>query len=364
MKSREVILLSVAVASAWLVSCKPHETEDPRVRPRLVSLEAVKPSHGAVRSFTGTVTARTQSGLGFRVGGKIVTRRVDTGERVTKGQKLMELDDVDLKLAVEARRAAVDAARARTIEATADEKRHAALLEERAVSRKTYDSAKAAYDSAVALEQAAQAQLNLANHELAYSVLLADRDGVVVGTLGEPGQVVAAGEVVVYLANSEQREAKVHLPENFRPPLNSAAEVALYAAREKRSYAAKLRELSDSADAATRTYEARYVLEGDAATAPLGSTVTVTPDEEGEGDSSVPLGAVIDRGQGPGVWAFNEGASTVSFKPVKLLRLEQEEAVIGAGLDAGLRVVAMGAHLLEDGEVVRVNGNHGKEGDR
>lgn len=361
MKSRELILLSVAATSSWLVSCKSHETEDPRVRPRLVSLEPVKAAHGATRAFTGTVSARTQSGLGFRVAGKIVSRLVDTGETVTRGQKLMELDDVDLKLAVEARQADVAAAKARTVEATADEKRHAMLLEQRAVSRKDYDAAKAALDSAVALEQAARAELNLANHALDYAALLADRDGVVVSTLGEPGQVVAAGEIVVYLANSRQREARVHLPEGFRPPLNSMAEVALYGAREKRSYPAKLRELSDSADTATRTYEARYVLEGDAATAPLGSTVTVTPDGESEGDSSVPLGAVIDRGQGPGVWAFNEEASTVNFRSVKLLRLEQEDAVIGAGLDAGLRVVAMGAHLLKDGEVVRVNG---KAGDR
>ena len=95
-----------------------------------------------------------------------------------------------------------------------------------------------------------------------------------VETLGEPGQVVAAGQTVVRLAQAGPREAAVALPETIRPAIGSEAEATVYGGDERR-FPARLRQLSDSADAQTRTYEARYVLEGEAAAAPLGATVTI-----------------------------------------------------------------------------------------
>ncbi|HBN6246054.1 TPA: biotin/lipoyl-binding protein, partial [Clostridioides difficile] len=72
---------------------------------------------GVVRSFTGTIAARVQSNLGFRVPGKIVERLVDVGQQVKVGQPLMRIDDTDLRLALTAKRNAVVAARAVFIQA-------------------------------------------------------------------------------------------------------------------------------------------------------------------------------------------------------------------------------------------------------
>jgi multidrug efflux pump subunit AcrA (membrane-fusion protein) len=127
----------------------------------------------------------------------------------------------------------------------------------------------------------------------------------------------------------------------------------VYGAAEGRRYTAHLRQLSDAADAQTRTYEARYVLDGEAAAAPLGATVTIRlPSQMGEPQVQVPLGAVLDDGRKTGVWILDSATSTVRFRPIKLVRVTDETAVI-SGLNSGDAIVSLGAHLLQEGARVR-----------
>ena len=117
--------------------------------------------------------------------------------------------------------------------------------------------------------------------------------------------------------------------------------------------------MSDSADAQTRTYEARYVLDGEAAAAPLGATVTIRlASQDSQPEVQVPLGAVLDDGRMTGVWVFESATSTVHFRPVKLLRVSGDAAVV-SGLVAGDPVVALGAHLLREGAPVRIASERG-----
>ena len=186
-----------------------------------------------------------------------------------------------------------------------------------------------------------------------YSQLVADADGVVIETLVEPGQVVAAGQTVVKLAHSGPREAAVNLPETLRPALGSTAYATLYGSTMR--VPVRLRQLSDAADPQTRTFEARYVLEGTAAKAPLGATVTVhLSGDVATAMLQVPASSIVDRGKGPGVWVLNQPASTVSFQPVQVRQLDEELATISGALRPGQDVVALGVHLLHDGEHVRV----------
>ena len=142
------------------------------------------------------------------------------------------------------------------------------------------------------------------------------------------------------------------LPEGVRPDLGTMASARLYG--RDQMYQAKLRELSDAADPASRTFAARYVLEGEAASAPLGSTVTVTLlTKQSSGNQSVlvPVGAVYDCGRGPGVWIVND-KSEVKFRSVTIASIGKEEVVVSRGIEAGEKVVALGAHLLHEGQAV------------
>jgi RND family efflux transporter MFP subunit len=334
-----------------LVGCKTHEAQDPRTLPDLVRVATVQQASEGDHSFTGVVTARVQSNLGFRVPGKVTKRFVDVGQAVRAGQPLMRIDVTDYAHAITAQDQNVTAAKAKAQQASADETRYRGLVSTGAVSASTYDQIKATADAAQAQLAAVEAQAQVARDEGDYSLLIADADGTVVDTLAEPGQVVAAGQTVIKLAHAGPREAAVNLPETMRPLIGSSARAVVYGKAQGQE--AHLRQLSDAADPTTRTFEARYVLEGTDAKAPLGATVTIQLPQSGTATGlEVPLAAITDRGKGPGVWVVR--SSTVSFRPVRIARMSDEVAVLSDGLRGGEQIVALGAHLLNDGQQVRV----------
>ncbi|EJL06356.1 efflux RND transporter periplasmic adaptor subunit [Pseudomonas chlororaphis] len=339
-----------------LTACGDSSTvEDPRTQAPLVRSSAVQGASGVSRSFTGVVAARVQGDLGFRVSGKILERLVDTGQTVKRGQPLMRLDPIDLGLQARAQQESVIAARARAKQTADDEARYRDLVAAGAISASAYDQVKAAADTAKAQLSAAEAQADVARNASGYAVLFADSDGVVVETLAEPGQVVSPGQPVVRLARAGQREAIVHLPETLRPAAGSTAQATLYG-NTTGAVTAKLRLLSDSADRMTRTFEARYVLEGALANAPLGSTVTLRI-AEGSANGQVlqvPIAAIHDPGQGTGVWVIAGTPAKVAWRPVRVLGLSDDAAQVAGDLKAGERIVALGAHLLREGEEVRL----------
>ena len=347
---------SVVISSLPLVlgACADKTQADPRTATPLVRAVAVQGAESGARSFTGVVAPRVQSDLGFRVAGKVSERLVDAGQAVRRGQPLLRLDADDLQLLAQARQEAVTADRARARQAADEEARYRGLRGTGAISASGYDQVKAAADAAAARLKASEAEAAVARNALRYAVLLADADGVVMETLAEPGQVVAAGQSVVRLAHDGRREAAIQLPETLRPALGSTAQATLFG-RPGASVPATLRQLSQTADRQTRTFEARYVLDAALSSAPLGATVTLRlAGAQAAGDSvQVPLAALHDAGNGQGVWVIAGEPAQVSWRPVKVSRLHEDGADV-SGLKAGERIVALGAHLLHQDERIRV----------
>ena len=348
------VLLTGPISLA-LTACA-NNPPDPRTGPALVQAIGISAAEQGQLSFSGIVTARVQSDLGFRVPGKVVARLVDAGQTVRRGQPLMRIDGTDYAFGASAAANTVAAARAKAQQTAADERRYRDLVAAGAVSASRYDQAKADADAARAHLDAALAQAGVARNEVGYAILVADADGVVVETLAEPGQVVAAGQTVVKLAHSGPREATISLPETIRPKIGSIARVSLYGSNGHAG-SARMRQLSDAADPQTRTYDARYVLEGAAAQAPLGSTVSLSIADDAPGSSSgaaVPLSALYDNGHGPGVWKLigNRDALRVHWVPVSIASLGDETAIVTYGLRPTDRFVALGAHMLHEGQSV------------
>jgi multidrug efflux pump subunit AcrA (membrane-fusion protein) len=398
LQSAVALVPGITAMTILLTSCTKKAEEDPRLEPPVVPVIRVEKggSSSPQDSYTGVVKARVESYLAFRVNGKITERLVDTGQTVHRGQLLYKLDRTDFAHAIAARQgsvaskngdvvsksgtvaakeSAVEAARARLIEAEADEKRYRSAVAVGVATEQAYDQYKASADTARAELKAAlsevsaaqaqvaaaqsevkslQAEEKVAENEGSYSSLVADCDGTVVEAIAEPGQVVAAGQTVVRLAHNGPREAVVNLPERLRPALNSTAQAQVYGFNGQ--VRARLRQLSDSADPATRTFEARYVLDGTAANAPLGSTVTValSRPEKDESGIVVPLTALIDKGHGPCVWLLDTTSSSVHLHPVKINVLGNENVFLSSNsLKPGELLVAQGAHLLHENDKVR-----------
>lgn len=352
-------ILSMAVVTALslvLTACSEEKPSDPRLQPLLVRTIRAMDVGNESRAFSGVVAARVESDLGFRVSGKVLERFVDVGQTVTRGQLLMRIDPVDLQLAAHAQQESVVAAKARAKQATEEEARYRRLRGTGAISVSAYDQVKAEADTAKAQLRAAQAQAEVARNATRYADLLADADGTVLATLAEPGQVVNSGQIVVRVAHAGAREAVIQLPETLRPALGSRG-LATRFGRQDEGSMATLRQLADAADPTTRTFEARYVLTGSLQDAPFGATVTLhLADERGGAPRGVqvPIGALLDTGEGPGVWVLQGEPVRVAWRPVTVLNLDDDSARVTGQIRREDRIVALGAHLLHEGELVRV----------
>jgi len=346
-------LLALLVISLLLAGCKgepPTLDSEPAPVVRTAPVEMVS---SATWSLTGTVKARFSSELAFRVGGKIIERPVNVGDRVEAGQVLFLLDDTDLRLAVTAAEAAVRAASARSRNADKEAERLAALLPKEAISRQEYDRAQTEAEQAREDLKSAQSQLRQVRNQLDYAVLRADADGVLVSLPAEPGQVVAVGQTVAVIAKEGPREVEVLIPEERLGQVTPTATATRYGRSETAQ--ATLRELASSADPLTRSWPARYVLEAPLDEAPLGATVVLHFDDEEQAVRRVPISALIEQGETPAVWVIqSEGdKSRVYRHPVQVLQLGAERALIEADLPAGTRVVSLGVNQLVDGQAVR-----------
>lgn len=349
--------LALGLSGLLLAGCDAAAGPQAAVAPRPVQVVKVAPAATALeRSYVGTLRARFESPLAFRVDGKLASRQVDTGARVAKGQVLATLDDTDYRLALAAAQAEVAANAARLRQAAADEARSRDLLAKGHVSAAAYDQKRAAADGAREALRAAEKQRDLAANRLDYTVLRADADGVVTSVLADAGRVMQAGTPVVALARAGEVEAVVAIPEARLADLRAAtAEVSLWAGGDTR-FPATLREVAPEADPVTRSYAARFTLPAEAlAHGALGMTATVHLDLPAAAPSiRLPRTAVVDFGQGPQVWRVP--AAGGKPEPVKVsVRGHVDEAVLVEGaLKPGDLIVSLGAHRLDAGEAVRV----------
>ncbi|KAF1032828.1 MAG: Multidrug resistance protein MdtA [Pseudomonas sp.] len=343
--------LALLIALSGCNSKADPVTEAPQPRPVLAA--QVQAAGGQQSAYTGVVAARTESDLGFRVGGKVIERKVDPGQHVAKGDTLLVLDIGDFELALRSARNRVNAAQAQVRQRQDDENRYQRLASTGAISRQIFDQSATNLKVAQADLAAAQSDASQIENRRTYSILKADGDGIITDVRVDRGQVVAEGQVVARLAHDGAREAIVNLPENQRDQASQKALAYPFDAPEQ-AVTATLRELSASADPVTRTYRARYVLHGAVERFALGSTITVRLQGDDQAQQTrVPIGALQDAGKGTGVWVIGTDGK-VTFAPVKVASLGQEDALLDSGVSPGQVVLALGAHLLHSGDAVRL----------
>jgi len=332
--------LFVALFALILSACS-KEAPPPAKVARPVMTQLVGELAGAGSNvYSGEIRARNEATLGFRVGGKIVARLVDAGAEVKAGQVLARLDPADTGLQA-------SAAQAQYQLAEAEVRRFRDLHGKGFVSQSALDAKEAAY-------KAASAQAGLTRNQSDYTTLRADHDGVVAATLAETGQVVAAGQPVLKLAQSGGREVAFAIPEAqfAQHKLGDKAEVVLLTGDGK-ALVGHLRELSSSADAVSRTYPARVLLDSADEHLALGMTARVSfGGDKRNGGFLVPLSSVFQQGDQPALWIVGAD-NTVSLRAVKVAAWRDEGAVIASGVTAGERIVTAGVHKLTAGETIR-----------
>lgn len=329
------------LAALAIAGCsKPEPPVQPLRTVRVMKVDGAAAS--ASLTFPGEVRARYERRLGFRLGGKIVERRVEVGDRVRRGQVLARLDAQDASLNA----AQAEATRAL---AEAEAKRYRELRAKNFVSQAVLDAKETALKTATA-------QAGVARNQAGYATLTADCDGVVTAVEAEAGQVVAAGQTVLRVAEDGAREIAIAVPEADVEKLRGAEGfVVTLNSLPGRSWSGRLRELSPAADPATRTFAARIgVPQADDALR-LGMSARVEV-KVSRGDTApvLPLSAFFTRNDQANVWVVDPATQTVTLTKVETDGVVGNEVRVRAGLQPGDLVVTAGAGLLEQGQKVRL----------
>ena len=310
----------------------------------------------AVVELAGEIQPRYESRLGFRVGGKVIARRVDVGSIVRRGQVIMQLDPKDLQLAQAQANAAVSAAASNLALAKAELDRYRELRQKNFVSQALLDAKEASYKSAAASYDQATAGLKVQANQNSYASLVADVDGVVTALEAEVGQVVAAGTPVVRIAQTAEKEVRVSIPEDQVGALRSVTSLKVRTwANQGLELDGRLRELAPIADPATRTYTAKISLPKAGPEVRLGMTATVSfVTQSTQQGIRLPLTALFNDKNQTAVWVVENGA--VKLVPVQVAGAMGNEIVIAAGISAGQSVVTAGINLLRPGQKVTILG--------
>lgn len=340
-----------------LTGCAQQDQGQPAIRPvnvvRVSSREIASDS-----AYPGEVQARYETTLAFRVPGKVLVRAVEIGDTVQKGQMLARLDPSDYLLARRNIEAQLIAAKAERAYSRDELGRYRDLLAEHTVSQPELDRRETDYTHAKQKVAALDAQLEQTGNQLAYADLLADRDGVVTALEVEAGQVVAAGQAVIKIAQPEQKEIAIDIPEQRVADIALQQEVgvSLWIAGDNR-VKGRIREISAAADPLSRTFKAKVALLEDQETARLGMSATVWIASKTPAEMGVPLSAVFTPQNQPGrnfVWLVDESSATVKAVPVQITTPLPEQRVAVAGLTAGQMVVSAGVQRLLEGQAVRL----------
>lgn len=350
------ILRALAVL-AVVAGCEPAaEPAAPEIRPVRVVTVAAR-TGGEPVSLTGTVQARTEVNLAFRIDGRLVERLVEVGDRVTPGQLVARLDPEDEENALRAARADVTAAMGRLVEAENNYARQEALLRDGWTTRVRYDDARQSLETAQSRADAAQAQLNIAKNRLSWTELFADAAGTVTARGAEAGEVVRAGQTIVQVAREDGRDAVFDVPAQIMDAAPADPQIEVIASLNSGIKAAgRVREVAPRADPVTGTFEVRVGLIDPPTEMRLGSTVIGRLELGTTAGIAIPASALTRAEGQPAVFVVDPASGTVMLRNVSVLRHDPAEVIVDQGLLEGDIVVTAGVQALRSGQKVRLLG--------
>jgi RND family efflux transporter MFP subunit len=343
------MVLGLGLCLTLLSGCGKEKPADPAL-PRVQVQEVKTAEFAAAVALTGDIQARVQTQLSFRVGGKIIQRMVDVGDRITAKQVLAKLDPKDLQTSVDSAIAAEAAEQARVKQTAAAFVRQQKLLPKGYTSKSEYDSAQAQLRSSQSALKAAQAQLANAREQLGYTSLIADAPGIITARQAEVGQVVQATMPIFSQARDGERDAVFNVYESLfvQPPTDQPVEVTLLDNPAIKAIG-KVREVTPAVSAQTGTLQVKIALSSLPEGMDLGSVVSAALTVPATQSVELPWSA-LTKGLGdqlgkPAVWVVDD-QKKVSLRGVTVGRYLTGKVIVVDGLKNGEKVVVAGSQLL------------------
>lgn len=342
------VLAAIALTVA-LSGCSDEKAETKEIIRPVKVIEVAGTGEARRLDYAGSVRARTEMNLGFRVAGKITERLVNVGDRVKPGDRLARIDPTDYQLAVKSAEATLFAAEKQVQTTSLTKERAEQLFTKSFSSKAELDQATLLYDQAISTRDAAASSLSQAKNQVAYADLKSDQSGIVTAINADVGQVVGTGTPVVTVAVDGEKEIEVAVPEldiaEFKP---GKAVNARFWSNDMLTLGGQVREVSGSADRQSRTFAVRISLPNDPRVL-LGMTATIeAAATSSESLVSVPLSALAQKDGKDIVWVVDRSASTVHARPVRLADYAGDQVRVAEGLRQGDLVVAAGTQFMAE----------------
>lgn len=352
---RKLPAAGLIVAALGLAGCSQEKAEVKDIIRPVKVVEIAQAHDTRTLSYSGSVRARTESALAFRVNGKITERLVDIGQHVASGDVLARIDPIDYDLSVKSAQAALDAAERQVETVELARKRAEQLFAKNFAPKSQLEQATLSYDQAVATRDSARSSLDQAKNQAGYTDLKADRDGIVTAVSADVGQVVGSGTPVVTVAVDGEKEVLIAVPEmeiaEFKP---GKIVKAGFWSDDALALEGKVREVAGSADPQSRTFAVRVSLPNDPRVL-LGMTASIEASAANERQLvSIPLSALAKQDSQSIVWTVDRGADTVHARPVKVAKFAADGVRVAEGLQPGDVVVAAGTQFMTENLKVKL----------
>jgi RND family efflux transporter MFP subunit len=304
----------------------------------------------------GSVYATQSAELAFEVAGRMLAREVEEGQIVAANQVVARLDPRDY-------RAGRDRARATRDTAKADYDRYSAAYEANAVTQQDLSRAKGQYD-------VSEADLDVAQKALEDTELRAPFAGRIAKRLVDDFANVQAKQAVMVLQDESSLELRVNVSERDwvmgNAGLSRDQVTKMIRPRVRvtslggRLFPGYLKEMSNSADPVTRTFQVTFGFAGpaDANVSPgMTGSVIVTRNRINTSETAglvIPLELVVADADGnPFVWVVDPTSMRANKRPVELGELFGANTNIAGGLSIGDRIVASGVNSVTPNMLVR-----------
>jgi RND family efflux transporter MFP subunit len=347
----------LAAAALALAGCRDEQKADRPVPRPVKTIVAAEQDSGETVVLTGRIEAQDEAAIAFRIGGRMIQRFANVGDRVEPDQVLAILDPQNEMNALRSAETRVSAAEALVTQTRAAFERQRVLLAGGHTPRAQFDIAEKALSTALAQLDDAEAQRQIAADRVGYTILRADAAGTVTARGAEAGEVVQPGQMIVQIARQGGRDAVFDVPAQVLRAAPSDPKVTITLTDDRRvSTVGRVREIAPQADPVTRTFAVRIGLTDPPAAMRLGSTVNGTLRLASEAVINIPASALTELNRQPAVWIVDPKAQTVALRNIEMLRFDPGTVVVSGGLHPGDIVVTAGVQALHPGQEVRLLG--------
>jgi RND family efflux transporter MFP subunit len=355
MKTRITLLLSIVLAAAW-AGCsheaKLAQAENTTLRARTapVSVREVP----RLISVEGTIHAEDDAVLSSRAMGPVVRERAKVGDRVKKGDVLLEIEERMNSGMLSQAKGALAQAQAAEALASTNLKRFEVLFSEQACSQLELDMARMQAETAQGAVKQAQGAVDAAGAVANESSVRAPFDGVVVEKFVNVGDLVAPGRPLIRVQTQTGRELQFNVRAADGMQLKQGTPITCKLDDENQSVEATITEIAPSADPMTHTIAVKAQITNDS----LAAGYTATAEIPGAmiRATLVPKSAVFATG-GLHLVSVVDQNGAARTRAVTIGRERGDEIEILSGLASGETVVLDRSALIAEGtKIERSNG--------